>query len=62
MRQYYNMWLSLFVALLCIVAMFLVSWEVALATIGIVLFFYLVVVYRNPGEKQVQALTSASIF
>lgn len=43
------MWLSLLTAVLCVIAMFLISWPVALITIAIVLFFYLVVVYRKPG-------------
>jgi len=42
------MWLSLFVAALCVVAMFLISWPVALITIAIVLGFYLAVWYRHP--------------
>lgn len=46
--KYYNMWLSLLTAALCVVGMFLISWPVALITIAIVLFFYLVVHYRNP--------------
>ena len=48
--QYYNMWLSLFVAALCIVAMFLISWPVALITITIVMGFYMAVLYRHPGK------------
>lgn len=44
------MWLSLLTAALCVVGMFLISWPVALITIGVVLFFYLVVLYRKPGE------------
>lgn len=43
------MWVSLFVAALCVVAMFLVSWQIALATIVIVFFFYVAVLYRKPG-------------
>lgn len=43
------MWLSLLTAALCVVGMFLISWPVALITIAIVLFFYLIVHYRNPG-------------
>jgi len=42
------MWLSLLTAVLCVVGMFLISWPVALITIAIVMFFYLVVLYRNP--------------
>jgi solute carrier family 12 (sodium/potassium/chloride transporter), member 2 len=44
------MWLSLFTSALCVVAMFLISWPVALITFAIVLFFYLFVVYRKPGN------------
>ena len=43
------MWLSLLTAALCVVAMFLISWPVALVTIAIVLAFYLAVLYRKPG-------------
>ena len=43
------MWLSLLTTALCVVAMFLISWPVALATIVIVLAFYLAVHYRKPG-------------
>ena len=44
------MWLSLFTSLLCVVAMFLISWPVALATIAIVAFFYFFVIYWRPGK------------
>jgi solute carrier family 12 (sodium/potassium/chloride transporter), member 2 len=44
------MWLSLFTSALCVVAMFLISWPVALITFAIALFFYLFVVYRKPGN------------
>ncbi len=46
------MWLSLVTAVVCVVAMFLISWPVALVTIAIVLGFYLAVLYRKPGESQ----------
>ena len=38
--KYYNMWLSLLGALLCIAMMFLINWWVALLTIFIVMILY----------------------
>lgn len=46
--RYYDKWLSLFTACLCIAVMFLVDWRVALVTLAFVLFFYFIVVYRKP--------------
>lgn len=43
------MWLSLLTAVLCIIAMFLISWPVALITVVIVFALYLAVLYRSPG-------------
>jgi len=43
------MWLSLLVGILSIVGMFLISVVAAMVTITIVLFFYMVVLYRSPG-------------
>ena len=48
--QYYNTWLSLLTGILSVVAMFLISLPVAMITIAVVLFFYLVVLYRKPGR------------
>uniref|UniRef100_A0A6P7F146 Bumetanide-sensitive sodium-(Potassium)-chloride cotransporter n=1 Tax=Diabrotica virgifera virgifera TaxID=50390 RepID=A0A6P7F146_DIAVI len=46
--KYYNMWLSLLGAMLCVVVMFLISWITALLTIAAVLSLYLIVAYRKP--------------
>ncbi|XP_014216505.1 bumetanide-sensitive sodium-(potassium)-chloride cotransporter isoform X2 [Copidosoma floridanum] len=46
--QYYNMWLSLLGAILCVAVMFLISWWTALITLSAVLALYLVVSYRKP--------------
>ncbi|XP_076640567.1 sodium chloride cotransporter 69 isoform X1 [Colletes latitarsis] len=46
--KYYNMWLSLAGAILCISVMFLISWWTALITLCVVLALYLVVSYRKP--------------
>lgn len=46
--QYYNMWLSLAGAILCIAVMFLISWPTALVTFAVVLTLYLFVSYRKP--------------
>lgn len=44
------MWLSLAGAILCVSAMFLISWWTALITLSVVLALYLVVSYRKPGN------------
>ncbi|KZC10308.1 Bumetanide-sensitive sodium-(potassium)-chloride cotransporter [Dufourea novaeangliae] len=46
--KYYNMWLSLAGAILCVSVMFLISWWTALITLSVVLALYLVVSYRKP--------------
>ncbi|KAL9698244.1 hypothetical protein quinque_001685 [Culex quinquefasciatus] len=46
--RYYNMWLSLIGAILCIAVMFLISWPTALITFAVVLGLYLFVSYRKP--------------
>ncbi|XP_018578158.1 bumetanide-sensitive sodium-(potassium)-chloride cotransporter [Anoplophora glabripennis] len=46
--KYYNMWLSLIGAILCVLVMFLISWFTALLTFAIVLALYLIVAYRKP--------------
>ncbi|XP_065169631.1 solute carrier family 12 member 2-like [Atheta coriaria] len=46
--KYYNMWLSLLGAILCILVMFLISWGTALLTLAVVLALYLIVAYRKP--------------
>ncbi|KAH0951482.1 hypothetical protein HN011_002827 [Eciton burchellii] len=46
--KYYNMWLSLAGAILCVSVMFLISWWTALITLCVVLALYLVVSYRKP--------------
>ncbi|XP_068149884.1 bumetanide-sensitive sodium-(potassium)-chloride cotransporter isoform X2 [Drosophila tropicalis] len=46
--KYYNMWLSLLGAALCVAVMFLISWGTALITFSVVLALYLIVAYRKP--------------
>ncbi|CAH0552698.1 unnamed protein product [Brassicogethes aeneus] len=46
--KYYNMWLSLVGAILCLMVMFLISWWTALLTFAAVLALYLIVSYRKP--------------
>lgn len=46
--RFYNMWLSLLGAVLCVAVMFLISWSTALITLGIVLALYMIVSYRKP--------------
>ncbi|XP_057373614.1 bumetanide-sensitive sodium-(potassium)-chloride cotransporter-like isoform X1 [Daphnia carinata] len=46
--KYYNTWLSLLTGLLSIASIILMSLPIAVITIAIVLFFYLLVLYRKP--------------
>ncbi|XP_067646757.1 bumetanide-sensitive sodium-(potassium)-chloride cotransporter isoform X2 [Eurosta solidaginis] len=46
--KYYNMWLSLVGAVLCVAVMFLISWATALITFAVVLALYLIVAYGKP--------------
>ncbi|XP_039291807.1 bumetanide-sensitive sodium-(potassium)-chloride cotransporter-like isoform X3 [Nilaparvata lugens] len=46
--KYYNMWLSLVGAILCVGVMFLISSWTALITLAVVLALYLIVSYRKP--------------
>ncbi|KRT82772.1 Amino acid permease, partial [Oryctes borbonicus] len=46
--KYYNMWLSLAGAILCVMVMFLISWWTALLTFAVVLALYLIVSIRKP--------------
>ncbi|XP_076849756.1 solute carrier family 12 member 1 [Brachyhypopomus gauderio] len=46
--KYYNMWLSLFGAVLCCAVMFVINWWAALLTYGIELFLYLYVTVKKP--------------
>lgn len=46
--QYYNKWLSLFGFVVCVVIMFLLSWQASLITVLIVFALYLLVLYRKP--------------
>ncbi|XP_066244709.1 bumetanide-sensitive sodium-(potassium)-chloride cotransporter [Euwallacea similis] len=47
--KYYNMWLSLSGAILCVFVMFLTSWWTALLTFVVILALYLIVSYRKPN-------------
>ncbi|XP_046634344.1 bumetanide-sensitive sodium-(potassium)-chloride cotransporter-like isoform X2 [Daphnia pulicaria] len=46
--KYYNKWLSLFCACLCIAIMFMIDWRVSLITLACVFLFYFIVLYRKP--------------
>jgi solute carrier family 12 (sodium/potassium/chloride transporter), member 2 len=46
--QFYNKWLSLFGFIICIVIMFLLSWQSSFITVFIVFALYLLVLYRKP--------------
>nr|XP_022904226.1 bumetanide-sensitive sodium-(potassium)-chloride cotransporter [Onthophagus taurus] len=47
--KYYNMWLSLLGAIMCVLVMFLISWWTALITFAAVLALYLIVSIRKPA-------------
>ncbi|KAK0180491.1 hypothetical protein PV327_006127 [Microctonus hyperodae] len=62
--KYYNMWLSLGGAIICVSVMFLISWWTAVITLSVVLALYLVVSYRKPdvnwgSTTQAQTYNSA---
>ncbi|KAL0270733.1 UNVERIFIED_CONTAM: hypothetical protein PYX00_008039 [Menopon gallinae] len=46
--KFYNMWLSLGGALLCVAIMILISWWTAVITLAVVLALYLIVAHRKP--------------
>ncbi|NXL90641.1 S12A1 protein, partial [Alectura lathami] len=46
--RYYNMWISLFGALLCCGVMFVINWWAAVITYAIELFLYIYVTYKKP--------------
>jgi len=46
--RFYNGWLSLLGAILCVAVMFLMNWPTALVTFGCLSTLYLVVMYRKP--------------
>ncbi|KAG8440504.1 hypothetical protein GDO86_006307 [Hymenochirus boettgeri] len=46
--KYYNMWISLFGAMLCCGVMFVINWWAALITYAIELFLYIYVTYKKP--------------
>uniref|UniRef100_A0AAR2JE63 Solute carrier family 12 member 3 n=1 Tax=Pygocentrus nattereri TaxID=42514 RepID=A0AAR2JE63_PYGNA len=47
--KYYNMWLSLFGAVLCCAVMFVINWWAALLTYAIEIFLYIYVTVKKPG-------------
>uniref|UniRef100_A0A5S6R3N1 Solute carrier family 12 member 2 n=1 Tax=Trichuris muris TaxID=70415 RepID=A0A5S6R3N1_TRIMR len=47
--KYYNMWLSLLGALLCIAAMFILSWVMAFVTVAIISALYVYLLHRKPN-------------
>lgn len=49
--KYYNMWVSLVGAMVCIVIMFLINWWAALLTIVIIIALYKYVDYKKPEVK-----------
>uniref|UniRef100_A0A8C7ZTB0 Solute carrier family 12 member 1 n=1 Tax=Oryzias sinensis TaxID=183150 RepID=A0A8C7ZTB0_9TELE len=61
--KYYNMWLSLFGALLCCVVMFVINWWAALLTYGIEILLYIYVTVKKPDVNwgsSTQAVTFVS--
>uniref|UniRef100_A0A8C5E4U7 Solute carrier family 12 member 1 n=1 Tax=Gouania willdenowi TaxID=441366 RepID=A0A8C5E4U7_GOUWI len=61
--KYYNMWLSLFGALLCCAVMFVINWWAALLTYAIEILLYLYVTVKKPAVNwgsSTQAVTFVS--
>ena len=50
--KYYNMWVSLLGALLCMAMMFLINWWAALVTIVIVMILYKYVDFTKPQVRE----------
>lgn len=50
--KYYNMWVSLLGALLCVSMMFLINWWAALLTMFIVIVLYYYVAYTKPQVRK----------
>ncbi|CAN8029665.1 unnamed protein product [Ixodes persulcatus] len=46
--KYYNMWLSLVGAILCVFVMFIMNWQTALITFAVILGLYIYISYRKP--------------
>ncbi|CAG2166633.1 unnamed protein product, partial [Oppiella nova] len=46
--KFYNMWLSLIGAILCLIVMFITHWSTALGTFVIILGLYVWILYRKP--------------
>ena len=49
--RYYNKWLSLFGAIICIVVMFLISWSTSIITCIIAFLIYKYLLYINPSAN-----------
>lgn len=47
----YNMWVSLFGAILCCAVMFVINWWAAVITYVIELSLYIYVTYKKPGKR-----------
>ncbi|XP_056228065.1 solute carrier family 12 member 1 isoform X1 [Seriola aureovittata] len=61
--KYYNMWLSLFGALLCCIVMFVINWWAALLTYAIEILLYIYVTVKKPDVNwgsSTQAVTFVS--
>lgn len=48
--RFYSKWLSLLVAVICVVIMFLLTWWAALIAIGVVMFLLGYTLYKKPGN------------
>ncbi|RWS24953.1 solute carrier family 12 member 3-like protein, partial [Leptotrombidium deliense] len=46
--KYYNKWVSLIGATLCLIVMFVMNWWTALLTFALILFIYIYIYYRKP--------------
>ena len=59
--KYYNMWVSLVGALVCVVIMFLINWWAALVTIVIIIALYKYVDYKKPEVSLIQEIQGCFI-
>uniref|UniRef100_A0A4W5PYR5 Solute carrier family 12 member 1 n=1 Tax=Hucho hucho TaxID=62062 RepID=A0A4W5PYR5_9TELE len=59
--RYYNMWLSLFGAVLCCGVMFVINWWAALLTYAIEIFLYVYVTVKKPSETQTLISSLSSV-
>uniref|UniRef100_A0A3Q2DLS3 Solute carrier family 12 member 3 n=1 Tax=Cyprinodon variegatus TaxID=28743 RepID=A0A3Q2DLS3_CYPVA len=58
--RFYNKWLSLLCAVICVVIMFLLTWWAALIAIGVVIFFLGYTLYKKPDVNWGSSVQASS--